>query len=149
MSDEIPQSCPALCVSCFRNQPACAYVLVGFFVRQVLHACCERGVVGTVLATNSCFCNRTRLLFMQYAELAFTMYKGYYYYAAILLSISLIAGFSSTVSAFQRRMQMYTSIAQRRLLPLLQKGYIRYVQCRDAGVHHAAICHPLTLCSAM
>ena len=62
---------------------------------------------------------------MQYAELAFTMYEGYYYYAAILLNISLIAGFLSTVGAYQRRMQMYTSVAQRRLLPLVQKGYVR------------------------
>lgn len=69
----------------------------------------------------------TTLLFMQYAELAFTMYEGYSYYAGILLAITLISGFMSTIIAYRSRLQLYNSIAQCRLLPLVHKGYVRYM----------------------
>lgn len=62
---------------------------------------------------------------MQYVELAFTMYEGYRYYAAILLAISLVAGYVATMAAYQKRLQLYTSIAQHHLLPRVLGGVVR------------------------
>lgn len=62
---------------------------------------------------------------MQYVELAFTFYNEYYSSAAILIAISLIAGFLSTRAAYKKRLQLYTSIAKHHLLPCVQGGFVR------------------------
>ena len=62
---------------------------------------------------------------MQYMQLAFIMYEGYLYYAAILLAISLVSGYVATMAAYQKRLHLYTSIAQHHLLPRFLGGLVR------------------------
>ena len=62
---------------------------------------------------------------MQYAELAFTFYEQYYWYVAFLLVITLASGYISTIALYQRRLRLYTSIAQHHLVPYVHEGYVR------------------------
>ena len=62
---------------------------------------------------------------MQYVELALTMSEGHHYYAAILLAVSLVSGYVATMAAYQKRLQLYTSIARHHLVPHVLGGYVR------------------------
>lgn len=55
------------------------------------------------------------------------MYEGYYYYAGVLLATTLISGFMSTRVVRKKRLQLYNSVAQRRVVPLVQHGRVRQV----------------------
>ena len=77
---------------------------------------------------------------MQYVELAFTMYEGYYYYAAVLLSITLVSGFVSTSSAHRKRLQLYSTVAHHRMLPVVQGGRVRYTHYCSACYRQLQFC---------
>lgn len=66
---------------------------------------------------------------VQYAELAFTMYDQYYYYSIALLTVSLASGFTSTRVSYLKRLQLYRSVAQHRVVPVVQNGRVRQVSC--------------------
>lgn len=59
-------------------------------------------------------------------ELAFIMYEQYYAYAGLLLAITIVAGFLSSYELYLKRVQLYTVVAQRRLIPIVQAGHVRY-----------------------
>ena len=63
---------------------------------------------------------------MQCVELAFTMYEQYYYYAAALLGVTVVSCFTAVRLAYVKRMQLYASISQRQVVPIVQRGYVRY-----------------------
>lgn len=63
--------------------------------------------------------------FMQYAELAFSIYEEYYVSGTILLAITLVSGVLSTRAAYEKRLQLYTSVARHHLLPCVQGQYVR------------------------
>lgn len=71
------------------------------------------------LANTLCCC------FMQYAELAFSIYTEYYVSATVLLAITLMSGVMSTRAAYKKRLQLYTSVARHHLLPCVQGRYVR------------------------
>ena len=77
------------------------------------------------MLTQTSVCRPNFLLFVQFMELAFIMYEGYLYYAAILLAISLVSGYVSTMAAYQMKLQLYTSIAQHHLVPRVLGRYVR------------------------
>ena len=56
------------------------------------------------------------------------MYERYYAYAGLLLAITVIAGFVSSYELYLKRVQLYTVVAQRHLIPFVQAGHVRYVQ---------------------
>ena len=58
-------------------------------------------------------------------ELAFIMYERYYAYAAALLAITVFAGFASSYELYSKRLQLYTVVAQRRLIPIVEAGHVR------------------------
>ena len=62
---------------------------------------------------------------VQYVELAFTMYKQFYCYAAVLLTITLLASYFSTKELYSKRLQLYNAVAQRRCIPLVSGAYVR------------------------
>lgn len=67
------------------------------------------------------------ILYVQYAELAFIVYEQYYAYAGLLLAITIVAGFASSYELYCKRVQLYTVVAQRHLIPIMQAGHVRYV----------------------
>ena len=70
---------------------------------------------------------------LQYVQLAFTMYEQYYYYAAALLSITLLSGFASTFQLYRKRLQLFQAVAQRHLVPIVQAGLVRYAKHQLVG----------------
>ena len=54
------------------------------------------------------------------------MYEQYYYYAAALLGVTVVSCFTAVQVAYMKRMQLYASISQRRVVPIVQRGYVRY-----------------------
>lgn len=65
-------------------------------------------------------------LYVQYAGLAFNCYEQYYYYAAVLLTLTIESGFYSTWALYKKRLQLYDAIAKRHFVPLIQSGHVRY-----------------------
>lgn len=62
---------------------------------------------------------------MQYVELAYTMYVQYYWYAAVLLGLTFIAGYVSVKELYGKRLQLYKAVAQRHFIPLVQAGHVK------------------------
>lgn len=78
----------------------------------------------TVFALGHGICN-SQANCLQYVELAYTLYEGYSVYAAALLATTLISGVISTRVSYLKRLQLYTSVAQQRVVPLVQRGRVR------------------------
>ena len=68
---------------------------------------------------------------MQYAQLAFTMYEHYLFYAAALLGTTLFSGFASTAELYRKRVQLYQAVAQRRIVLIVHAGHVRYALHAD------------------
>lgn len=64
---------------------------------------------------------------MQYVEAIFHIYEQYYWYAGLLLFISFAAGTGAAVMIHQRQLQLYKSVVQHHLVPIVQAGHVRQV----------------------
>lgn len=62
---------------------------------------------------------------MQYYELAFLYYTGYYVLASALLLGTLISAFSSTAKLHKIRLELFKSVDKRGLTPLVHVGRVR------------------------
>ena len=65
------------------------------------------------------------MCFVQFVELAITMYEEYYYYAAMLYGLTFIAGFASTRQLYRKRVQLFNAVAQSHFIPLVSAGRVR------------------------
>lgn len=66
---------------------------------------------------------------MQYYELAFLYYTGYYVLASALLLATLVSAFLSTAKLHEIRLELFKSVDKRGLTPLVHHGRVR---CRAA-----------------
>ena len=62
---------------------------------------------------------------MQYVELAYTAYVQYYIYSIILVSITLFSGIWAVRAQYEKRMQLFRTVQQRRIIPLLHGHFVR------------------------
>lgn len=62
---------------------------------------------------------------MQYYELAFLYYTGYYVLASALLLATLISAFLSTAKLHEIRLELFKSVDKRGLTPLVHQGRVR------------------------
>ena len=62
---------------------------------------------------------------MQYYELAFLFYTGYYVLASALLLATLISAFLSTAKLHEIRLELFKSVDKRGLTPLLHQDRVR------------------------
>ena len=63
---------------------------------------------------------------MQYYELAFLFYTGYYVLASALLLATLISAFLSTAKLHEIRLELFKSVDKRGLSPLVHQGRVRF-----------------------
>lgn len=68
---------------------------------------------------------------MQFLELAFELYERWYTYAAALLSISVGASFLAVRVLYQKRMELYRTIQQQHVVPIVTGGRVRQVLRHD------------------
>lgn len=66
------------------------------------------------------------LCVLQFVEIAFITYEGDYKLAALLAAVTLVSCFAATSRLYGSRMKLYQSVAQRRLVPILHAGRVRY-----------------------
>ena len=62
---------------------------------------------------------------LQYIELGYLCYKLRYIYAIILYSISAGAVLSGNYELYKKRLELYTAVSQRHLIPIVQGGIVR------------------------
>lgn len=62
---------------------------------------------------------------MQYYELAYLYYTGYYALASALLLATLISAFLSTAKLHEIRLELFKSVDKRGITPLVQHGRVR------------------------
>lgn len=62
---------------------------------------------------------------MQYFELAFLYYAGFYMVAACLLYLTLASGYVSTYELHKKRSELFLAVGQRRLIPIVLGGRVR------------------------
>ena len=62
---------------------------------------------------------------MQYLDLAFLFYLDYYVLASILLVITVSSAFVSTAELCKAQKELFKSIDEQRLIPLVQNGRVR------------------------
>lgn len=62
---------------------------------------------------------------MQYYELAYLYYTGYYVLASALLLATLISAFLSTAKLHEIRLELFKSVDKRGIIPLVHRGRVR------------------------
>ena len=62
---------------------------------------------------------------MQYYELAYLFYAGYYVLASALLLATLISAFLSTAKLHEIRLELFKSVDKRGPTPLVHQGRVR------------------------
>ena len=62
---------------------------------------------------------------MQYYELAYLYYTGFYVLASALLLGTLVSAFLSTAKLHEIRLELFKSVDKRGLTPLVQHGRVR------------------------
>ena len=62
---------------------------------------------------------------MQYAELAYFLYLRYYWYAVLLLSITIITSVAGVAVLYKLQRQLYSSVVECRVVPIVQAGFVR------------------------
>ncbi|KAL3156301.1 hypothetical protein ABBQ32_012570 [Trebouxia sp. C0010 RCD-2024] len=66
---------------------------------------------------------------VQYFDLAYLYYMGYYTVASSLLFVTLISAFLSTAELCKTQQELFKSVDRQRLIPLVQNGRIRWGHC--------------------
>ena len=64
-------------------------------------------------------------LVMQYFDLAYLYYMGYYSVASCLLFVTLVSAFLSTAKLCKTQQELFKSVDRPRLIPLVQNGRVR------------------------
>ncbi|KAL0037175.1 hypothetical protein WJX79_003951 [Trebouxia sp. C0005] len=67
---------------------------------------------------------------VQYYELAYLYYTGYYVLASALLLATLISAFLSTAKLHEIRLELFKSVDKRGIIPLVHRGRVRAVSSR-------------------
>ena len=62
---------------------------------------------------------------MQYFDLAYLYYMGYYSVASSLLFVTVSSAFISTAELCKTQQELFKSVDRQRLIPLVQNGRIR------------------------
>lgn len=62
---------------------------------------------------------------MQFAELAFFLYLHYYWYAALLFSITIITSIAGVAVLNKLQRQLYGSVVECHVVPVVQAGFVR------------------------
>ena len=62
---------------------------------------------------------------MQFAELAYFLYWHYYWYAALLLTITIITSIAGVTVLYKLQRQLYGSVVECHLVPIVQAGFVR------------------------
>ena len=62
---------------------------------------------------------------MQFVELAYFLYERYYWYAILLLSITLSTTLGGVTVLYLKRQQLYKSVVKSRAVPIVQAGFVR------------------------
>ncbi len=63
---------------------------------------------------------------MQYWELAFMFDERYYQLASSLIYLTVQSAFLATLTLYGKRIHLFKSVGQKRLVPIVQSGRIRY-----------------------
>ena len=61
----------------------------------------------------------------QFAELSFWAYEQYYWYAGLLLTITLLSSILTVAPLYIKRLQLYQLVAACHLVPIVKAGYVR------------------------
>lgn len=72
-------------------------------------------------------CDEVCMPVMQYLEVAFNVYRGYRGLALFLGSMTVVSCFVASWALYKERVQLFNSIGQHRLTPLVQAGHVRSV----------------------
>ena len=62
---------------------------------------------------------------MQFVELAYFWYLHYYWYAALLLSITTITSTAGVAVLYKQQRQLYGSVVDCHVVPIVQAGFVR------------------------
>ncbi len=62
---------------------------------------------------------------VQYYELAYKFYERFYQLASCLIYIIIQSGFLSTYALYQKRIHLFQSLGQKRLVPIVHFTRIR------------------------
>ena len=73
---------------------------------------------------------------MQFVELAYFLYVRYYWYVTLLLTTTLITSLAGVSVLYKLRRQLYNSVVECHVVPIVQAGLVRYL---------AADCMPFML----
>ena len=64
---------------------------------------------------------------LQYYELAYKFYERFYLLAACLLYITIQSAFLSTIMLYRKRTQLFQTLSQKRLVPIVHLGRVRWI----------------------
>lgn len=78
------------------------------------------------------------MLNLQYVELVFNAYEKYYIYSAVLVTITLLSGVWAVKAQYEKRMNLYNTVQQKRVMPIVFAGTVRYA---SAAVYYALSVH--------
>lgn len=76
---------------------------------------------------------------MQYYELAYLYYTGYYVLASALLLATLISAFLSTAKLHEIRLELFKSVDKRGITPLVHQGRVRSTSTLAASLPPVAV----------
>lgn len=69
---------------------------------------------------------------MQYLELTYHLYEAYYWYAGLLLSITLVFSMIAAGTLYKTQLQLFNSVVSHHPVPIVQAGHVRYSPCRQS-----------------
>ena len=58
-------------------------------------------------------------------ELAFNAYEKYYIYSILLVTITLCSGIWAIKAQYEKRMNLYNTVQQKRVMPIVHAGTVR------------------------
>lgn len=64
---------------------------------------------------------------MQFCELGYLYYAQFHVLASTLLLITVLSAFIATYALYQKRCELFQAVRQQRLIPLVQRGRVRYM----------------------
>lgn len=77
---------------------------------------------------------------VQYMELAFEIYAGWYCYAAVLYFISIASCFLGVRALYVKRLELFKTIQQQHIMPVVSKGRVRQVVSGLSSIQCFATC---------
>ena len=77
---------------------------------------------------------------VQYLELAFEIYIGWYCYAAVLYFISVVSCFLGVRALYAKRLELFKTIQQQHIMPVVSKGRVRQAHSGLCSIQCFAKC---------